>query len=311
MKRKASPSVLFFVFFTLYAAIGNNKPITISFTFSGRLIIVRATANGRPGPFLLDTGSEGLILNQDQFAPRRNSDGRSIDITGNSQAEHSTCADLVLSGLARKCEPARLADISGLEQAVGHSLLGIIGRHCFRKMEIMFDYQRQVITLFPLDKKGGRLVEPDGRFPLQVISFREKGHLPYVQAEIGRLRLDMVIDCGAEVNLLHHKWGEKAGDHILAERKATLRGVNGEGVEVVNCRIKNIAIEGISYPPMETFLVKELPFNPEYSGPSIDGVLGYAFFRQHRLSINYRKRELSIWEIQGAAIIEEPAIVRE
>ncbi len=304
MKRKAPPTVLFFVFFTLYPAFGNVEPIKIPFTFSGRLIIVQATANGQPGAFLLDTGSEGLILNQDHFDPRRNSDGRLIDITGNSQAERSTCVDLVLSDLARKCEPARLTGLSGLEQAIGHSLLGIIGKHCFRKMEVMFDYQRRMITLFPLDKKGNRQVEPDGRFPLQVTRFREKGHLPYVRVKGGKLELDMVIDCGAEVNLLSRKWKKKAGDLILAERKATLRGLNGEGTEVVNCLIKNITIEGISYPPMETFLAKELPFNSEYSGPAIDGVLGYEFFRQHRLSINYRKRELLIWEIQGAATLE-------
>lgn len=311
MEKNTFPFILFYFFFTLYPVLGNDDPIRIPFTFSGRLIIAQATANGQPGAFLVDTGSEGLILNQDHFAPRRNSDGRSIDITGNSQAEQSTCVDLVLSDLSRKCEPARLANISGLEQAVGHSLLGIIGRHCFRKMEIMFDYQRQVITLFPLDQKGDRLVEFDGRFPLQVIGFRRKGHLPYVQAEIGKLKLDMVVDCGAEVNLLNCKWRKKAGNHILAERKATLRGLNGKGTEVVNCLIKKISIEGISYPPMETFLVKELPFNPEYSGPVIDGVLGYEFFRQHQLSINYRKRELSVWEIQGAAVLRESEIVRE
>ena len=69
-------------------------------------------------------------------------------------------------------------------------------------------------------------------------------------------------------------------------------GASGKKIEVMAGKLYRVKLtDNIYFAPMETLLTNLNQLNEAF-GTSLDGVLGYEFFRQQRTIINYKKEKL-------------------
>ncbi len=262
------------------------------FELAGRLIVVEAEIEGVRGKFLVDSGSPSFVLNANYFpwlTDRAQSLGHAMYGAGGEIKEIKI---VNASGFKwQKTElnsiKAMFIDLAHLEENIGTELVGLIGADFLQNFTIQFDYARREVTLFS-DNTSDSWQTP----PNQVIDFSMIGHIPVIDARIGKHSLRLGIDCGAERAMLFTKWEDPLKPHYEFLRNDVLHGgdTNSQMGNVV--RLGMFEIGGLRYDE-HTFR-----FNNINSGHDmkIDGILGYEFLSQYKTAIDYQNRKLYVWD---------------
>ncbi|HQW26724.1 MAG TPA: hypothetical protein PLV75_12225, partial [Saprospiraceae bacterium] len=111
------------------AAIADVNTIYIPFTLVGQLIMVEARVDTVSGFFMLDTGSEKLVLNKQYFEAGEN--GRAIAAVGNTGMVNAVIEkrvdSLQLDQLVLRDIRAHLVDLHHIELKKNTRLIGILG----------------------------------------------------------------------------------------------------------------------------------------------------------------------------------------
>lgn len=277
-------------FFTL------NEPtftdaIRLPFERVGGMLILKASMNGVQGNYILDTGAPGLIING---MPDDTDDlVEGMGIGGQVAIEAVSVAHFELGELTRKNLSAYRLDMGHLEQAANLSIAGLIGYEVLRDLELFIDLDQGSILLF--SAKNSPLTQLIGE-PLLELPFVLRNHLPVVKMKIGKRTLRMGFDTGAEVNLLNERLFKKLEEHrdgfVFRHR---IRGLDRAISEVLSCKMKNAKLGSQNINNQEYYFT-DLTHIRQLHQLSIDGLLGYPFLRQYRVSINYQSERISIWE---------------
>lgn len=252
------------------------------------MILVRAEMDGEEGLFILDTGAPRMVVN-------------SQELTGNalSASSYSTTFDIQSIIIEQfkwadvdvRHMEALVLDISHLERSTNRKILGMIGYNALTDREVMVDYDRGELLIYPARKNSvHRMAEPRMTIP-----FTLQGHLPVINVEICGRVLHFGLDTGAGTNLIDRKYF----DQLPAESYTNLHLEEIQGLDqAVNMAqtadIKNTIIAGKGIPDME-YLFTDLSHLGPNSGIAIDGILGYEFFHRFRFSINYQKQKIYVW----------------
>lgn len=271
----------------------------LTFNQIGRLIFITADIDGQTGSFLIDTGYRGILLNKDYFEGEQsnlylrgtNGQGGSLEVKQ---------VDLQIGLLRIPDLRAEIGDINHLETSVGIPLLGIIGSTFFEGFEHLIDYHNNTLILVKLNENGEKMVNLlPMEAPTDTIPLRFKGHLPVIEARIGPNPVRLAIDTGASSNLFRsnifsklREWIWKLEDHFLkglgAYRKRTRAGI-----------ISKVQMQDFAFRSMRTLFTNISHLNRDLAGPSLDGILGYEFLSQYKMSFNYKKKELYLWKNSG------------
>lgn len=186
---------------------GKNH-VDIPFEEYSNLIVIPVGINNRITlKFILDTGSESLVLTEKLFGEVLNLNySRSISVLspGLADSVHARVATNVSLGL-----PGNLAgkgfhmmvleeDYLQLSECLGEEIYGIIGYDLFHRFVVQIDYDHHVLHIYdPESFKPGKLKA----IPMSVINTK-----PYVQMCVSdKNHLDTVnlmVDCGASHALL-------------------------------------------------------------------------------------------------------------
>lgn len=296
-------TLLYFVHLQVSAGpLVSPGSFTVPFHLIAKLIIVEATVDDHTGLFILDTGTEELILNAAHV--NRPTGGRTIrDVGGHSAKLKTGYFSFSLGKINIKQKRAFLADLRHLERNRNIHILGLIGYSILEDYEIVLDYTAKKLTFFELDRKGNRLTASSGqREPSHIIPFKLKGHFPCFDIRIGGESFFVALDTGAGLNVLDARVRERIACSADGKR-ANIKGISRQQIQTVTLLMDGFQIEEVPYPSMLTIFKSLDRLNEFITGRDIDGLLGYEFLHHYRTALNYRKKELSVFG-------EEPVLAR-
>ncbi len=290
----------------LFSAFSSAASERVPFRLAGNLLLIKATINGQSGDFILDTGAPELILNQSYFQGVR-VPWEQISIVGlhghGSEAMRFPVHGFAIGGLEIKQQYALSVDLKTVERVKGISLLGIIGYSVLKDFEILFDFDFQELTLTPVKNKKTPTVSDAGK-PLVVFDLHLSGHIPYLVARVGKKKLRMGLDSGAEVNVLRQRANKKAKVDLDGARFLQIKSISHKQQTAKVGVLPNMAIDGFATGPLEMTVLGALPLNQSLS-IDLDGLLGIPFLKKGKMALNYKRQKLYVWPPEGSLVSQD------
>ena len=272
----------------------NTSGSILPFTLHGGLIIIQAKVNDSIGNFVLDTGAEGLVLNQKYFSGTMDESRRYYGVGGQGEGLFSSLDNrLSVEALEFNNLKADVVDLSAIEKSKMIRISGLLGFYLLKDYEIMFNYRERYLAFSTLDAKG-RLLDPlpFTQDKVDSVSFFLGKIIPVIEVEVNGIRKRFGLDSGAEINLLDLKRSKNIMAEFVPMRTIRMAGADNEEKEVLAGRLRKVALLGkYRCAPMSTVLVN-MSYLDKIYGVDLDGILGYEFLAPWRISINYKKQRL-------------------
>lgn len=279
------------------AEILNENTARIPFKLVDHLIVIEAELFNKKGDFIIDTGSETLILNKVHFpvkyafryTPKTTSGVvRTLDM-----AIERELKAFAIQNLNLKDKVSDVIDLSHIEHSKKIHLLGIIGFNILKDYEVFVDMHLNQITLSKVDRHGNKL---DKKVYLEKIvdsvDFSLVNHTIVLTATVNNKVLKFGLDTAAEYNQLNKSVGRKVLKYFDPKGRLKLVGAGNKKIEVLAGKLHLVKLsDTVYFGPMNTVLTNLSKMNEAF-GIHLDGVLGYEFFRQKRTIINYQKEKL-------------------
>lgn len=245
------------------------------------------------GNFIVDTGSERLLLNKDYIRVHASSNSvAALGNTGNVSGKEKHIDSLNIDQLAVRNLLAHIVDLNHIEDKKNTKIMGILGYNVFQNFEVLFDFQNSRIVLSKVDKKGVRLDSiAFYERPYDSVSFELKKHFIVLDAFVNGIKLEVILDSGAELNLIDRKVNKKVLEKFTIIKRINLLGVGKKQVEVLAGTLEDVKCGNQESKSMNTLLTSMDEINTSF-GVNVQGVLGYEFLGKRRTLINYQKRKL-------------------
>lgn len=280
---------------TRYQITGHEARVPLR--LSGKMILLPGQVDGIAGFFLLDTGAPELILNRRYFPDYNPTDSRTLHTIGHSNVICRIYIDSFSVGkLYRYRFQVPVMDMTPTEKLLGAPLLGLLGYEVIRNFELRIDYYGLQVSLCRLDEQGEPLRAWQARGPDHSLYFSMSGHLPILKTTLsGGRRLYLGLDSGSSVNIVHHRVRRTVRELAFDRRSITYQciGIKERNAPLYTLPYLDIqAAYRIHY--WRTTIEDLSGFRQQ--GINIDGILGANFFRMGRVSLNYRKKYIRIWD---------------
>ncbi|WP_420187399.1 aspartyl protease family protein [Bacteroides pyogenes] len=275
-----------------------SNVIEIPFEMMKNLIIVKATLNGEERDFLLDSGSRSTIINSKYVGEATSADKQGATAISNSRGVHDEAltgmnvekASIDFYGIRIEEKEMLTLDISHLEGG-GRQIYGLIGYELIQKYDVLYDYNRKVITLIAPDYfETYRKEKLAGHF-IETVPLEMRGHIPIVPVKIGDDYYKMGIDCGAGVGLLDINLFVPIKSLLKKISSESLSGASKGKKEVTKSRLKKFHAGTTAYKNMQ-FVFSDIAHLNKDKEVKIDGLLGYEFLSKHPTLISYQRKEL-------------------
>jgi len=268
--------------------------VYIPFTLVGQLMVVEAKVDTVSGYFIVDTGSERLVINKKHYPPGLQT--LPVVSTGNTGFVQSVVGrnidSLKMQLLVIKNLYAHFLDLGHIELKKNTRIAGILGYDVFKDFELFIDFPERRIVLFRLNKQGIRIDQQTrSGIPADSLNFVLKNHLIHVVTEINHVKVKMILDSGAELNLIDRHVNRKVLDNFTIIKRVNLVGVGQREVEVLAGVLKDVHCGHQHEAKMNTLMTSLDAFN-DGLGAQADGVLGYEFLKTRRTLINYTTRKI-------------------
>ncbi len=255
------------------------------------LILVTATVDGQPGTFIFDTGAPTLILNSRVFKGHP-SEWTAEGVNGQVHIQEKVIKRFEWGNISKRRFHAVVSDLTHLEKALRHPLMGLIGYEVIRSQEICLDYETQQIIQYKTKMAGLHRYQK----PREILDFELFAHLPVITAEIDQHQLRLGLDTGTEANLLGTNPKAKLiRQNLNKTRTEELRGMNHRVDEIQATIVRYTSIDQNTFENMK-YIFTDLSHLQRNNQEAIDGLLGFPFFSACKISINYRKQKIYIWK---------------
>lgn len=275
----------------------NEFTTRIPFKLVDRLIVVEGVLNEKKGNFIIDTGSETLILNKVHFKTysfNYSKEGETSGVVGNVENPiEKTIRKLSFDNLNLKNKNSDVINLSHIEKSKKIKLLGIIGYSILKDYEVFVDLYLNQITLSKIDKFGKKLgKEKYLEKIIDSIDFTLKKHAIVLKAFVNKEKVTFGLDTGAEFNQINSRIHKKVLKHFYPKKRIKLTGASSKQIEVLYGTLHRVKLNNKTYfGPMKTILTNLSNMNKAF-GTKLDGILGHDFFAQKRVIINYKKEKL-------------------
>jgi len=265
--------------------------LTAPFVVSGGLMFVKASVNGRTGYMLLDTGASSLLLSPKYFVPGASpAMGVSFSVNGIKKSRAPVeVRSLVWQGLRVSGINGQLHDFSNMEKPAVTPLLGAISHDQLKNCALVVDWKRQTVQVFATRSDGRRkaaLAEPA---PTVRIPFTYYTHLPLFPIRIGGVEYRMLFDSGAAENLLPSTAAVQAHARPIGHLASFSDGGRPVAYSCPIVAIDQTQIGSATFRDLP-YIIYELPYLPG------KGFLGAPLLQAGRVEINFRAKQISIWQ---------------
>lgn len=279
----------------------NSSVYALPFSRAGNLILVKAKADTTEGNFIFDTGCPHLVLNHTYFRdyPAQESieDGNGAT-AGTFTVQKTRVADFSLGGNHFYQLNADLTDLGSIENIRGIKLLGLIGVELLRRFEVLIDYENNLIYLHRLERKESSVFEKEllaDTAAYSTIPIRVMDNRIMVETIVGGKKLRLVIDSGAEANLLDSRLPERVFSEVMITGRTTMMGVGGRKIEVLKGELNSMRLGEYDLGQMKV-LVTNLERTCFSHAGCVDGVLGFDFLSLKKIGFNFVKNKMYVWK---------------
>lgn len=275
--------------------LGDFQTITIPLKRAGRLFLIEARIDDQVGNLIFDTGASGLVLNKTYFRKYVSEEKPAGGgITGSAgKIFRTTVKRIEISDLFYENVAADLMDLGHIENRRGVKIIGLFGLNMIDKFEVIFDANKSELQLIRIDKKGNRLSPQPSEFKYDFTQTMEtKYNIMLVKGKIGDKMLNFCLDTGAESNVISSDVSKKVMNTIQINRRSGMGGAGAASQEVLYGTMNEFEFGDHQFGNMQT-VVTSLDLMCESYGCSIDGMLGYDFWKKGIFCINFRKNEIS------------------
>lgn len=269
--------------------------IQIPFEMAGKLILTKATVNGEEKNFLLDSGSPKIILNARYFNDGlkeaktiSSTKGVGGSVSGVNVYPIDTFSWHTLN-IAN--EELLTLDISHLEEELEAEIHGLIGYELFKDYDLLFDYEKNILTLIEPGEAGSFLAQTSSKVRYD-IPFQQGGHIPILAAVVDNDTLSLGLDCGAESNLLSSSIFEELKPQLEDITQDELIGIGSEKNMVQKGSIKNMRIGGLDFTSIRTVFSDISHLNEGYQ-LQLDGLIGYEILSRQKTLLSYARKMLT------------------
>jgi hypothetical protein len=315
MKRFVFIIIFFFVSFSAYTKDNENQPFKrfpvrfskaevinkfttrIPFKLIDRLIVLEGSLKGKKGNFIIDTGSETLILNKVHFKTypfNYNKKGETYGILSSIENPlEKRIKKLSFKNLHLQNKNSDVIDLSHIEKSKKIKLLGIIGYSILKDYEVFIDLYLNQITFTKIDEFGNKLGKE--KYLEQIIDsvhFNLNKHTIVINGYVNNEKITFGLDSAAEFNQINTRVNKRILKHFYPKKRIKLIGASSKKIEVIYGNLHRVKLnENIYFGPMKTILTNLNNMNKAF-GTKLDGILGHDFFAQKRVIINYKKEKL-------------------
>ena len=274
----------------------------IPFSRAGNLILIRAKADTTDGNFVLDTGASGLVLNITYF---RNYPASSLvneetsSMTGAVAGVTRTEVKALSFGCMKSSAvTADLANLGHLENTKGVRIFGLIGLSLLLEFEMIIDYENNLLYLHRIAKKEAREYKSTqlndtaaySTVPIEIWNGKLITH-----TVMSGKKLRLIIDSGAESNVLDSRLPTKIFDNVEILRRIQLLGAGDKKVEALYGNLNNLVIGNQNTGSLPVIITNlEKTCMPD--SYCIDGILGFDFLSLHKIGFNFVNNKMYIWK---------------
>lgn len=287
--------------FTNALVQGPNSTI-VPFTYYQSLILLHASVEGQEGNFILDTGANGLVLNDKYYDADRIAEASAYGISGNIMSIGESRVDsLSLNTLMFYDIRAEHIDLEEIEDRKKVKILGLIGYDVIKNYEIMLNYREKYVTFSNLDA-AGEIIEVLHHTREKVDSFEfDFGRfIPIINVSVNGKSKRMGIDTGAEVNVIDNRRNRDVLENFKVVNRINISGADGRKKQALAGILFRVRLgENYRCASMATMMTNMNNLNEIY-GTKLDGILGHSFLAPWIFSINYKKQLLYIHKIKFA-----------
>lgn len=274
----------------------------IPFSRAGNLILVRAKADTTEGNFILDTGAPGLVLNMTYFRDYHASTDANEEqsgITGSVGSVRKTQVGRFSFGCIKaQAVAADLLNLGHLENTKGIRILGLIGLAQLQQYELIIDYEnselhfRKSSRKESLSEKNLLLADTSAysTVPIEIWN-----HKLVTRTTLAGKKLRLMIDSGAESNLLDSRLPDKIFDNVEILRRIQLTGTGEKKVEALYGNLNNLQIGNQSTGSLPV-IITNLEKTCLADNSCIDGILGFDFLSLHKIGFNFVTNKMYIWK---------------
>jgi len=274
----------------------------IPFSRAGNLILVRAKADTTEGNFILDTGAPGLVLNMTYFRDYQataDANEEQSGITGSVGSVRKTQVGRFSFGCIRaQAVAADLLNLGHLENTKGIRILGLIGLAQLQQYELIIDYEnselhfRKSSRKESLSEKNFLLADTSAysTVPIEIWN-----HKLVTRTTLAGKKLRLMIDSGAESNLLDSRLPDKIFDNVEILRRIQLTGTGEKKVEALYGNLNNLQIGNQSTGSLPV-IITNLEKTCLADNSCIDGILGFDFLSLHKIGFNFVTNKMYIWK---------------
>lgn len=285
------------VFYFSKAEIIDEYTTRIPFKLVDRLIVIEGEYRQKKGKFIVDTGSEKLLLNKAHYSDLIQEYSRQTQSTGVIDAidnpVEKRVRKILFQNLTIDNKRSHIIDLSHIERSKKVKILGIIGYNVLKGYEVFVDMYLNQITLTKIDRNGDKLGnQPYLEKIVDSIDFQLKKHTIVIEGNINGKKLIFGLDTAAEFNQISNKVSKKVLKSFYPKRRIQLMGASKKSIEVLYGDLYRLKLsESVYFGPMKTILTNLNSMNQAF-GTKLDGVLGHDFFAQKRAIINYKKEKI-------------------
>ena len=298
-EKKSGPIPVVKLFQTFTA--GSDSCI-IPFSRAGNLILIRAKADTTEGNFILDTGAPGLVLNITYF--------RNYPVTTDTQEEQSGITGTVLA--VKKTEvgklvfdcvssnaiTADLVNLGHIENVRGVKIFGLIGLSVLRQFEMIIDYENSLLYLYRIPKKNASSFKSSllkDASAYNTVPIEIWNNKIVTRTTMAGKKLRLIIDTGAESNMLDSRLPNKIFENVEILRRIKLTGAGDKKVEALYGNLNNLTIGNQNTGSLPV-IITNLEKTCLADNSCIDGILGFDFLSLHKIGFNFVNNKMFIWK---------------
>ncbi|HMQ62073.1 MAG TPA: hypothetical protein PKE06_15470 [Flavilitoribacter sp.] len=288
-----SPIVpLTFVFALLIILPLRSNATVLPIRMADKFILIEGTADDVTGYFVLDTGASGLILNARYFRSKSYSGLTAFGVNGEPAKVETLYVDFELREEKWKGQQAALIPLDYLEVAKDVEILGLVGGDLFWKYEMLIDFEKMEVHLQRAGKGGESLLESldfDAVLPMSL-----KAGMPCMEVGMGNKNYILGLDTASEDNMISRNRRDELEPWLSDRGTKFFRGISREISEVESGYLSSVRIGDSFCGPMSTLFTDLSGINWNFSGPNIDGILGFELLRQYRVAINFKNKVIAL-----------------
>lgn len=252
-----------------------------NFDLVGGLVFVDALMDGEKTKFILDTGSPSLIINQkpQDFSEQFIASG----LTGNASIGETTISEFKILSIIKSNYQAYQMDLGHIENEILHKFNGLVGQDVFKNSVLILNYN---------EKKWGVRNKFEADESWSKVNFELVEHFVIINLDIDDRNHRMVIDTGAEINLLDKKAYRALNKKVItSSSELSVQGASIENVGSPCAVLDKITLNEEKYFD-QTFSIIDFSFINEGIDDPFDGLLGFPFFEDKEIAIDFKNQVL-------------------